>query len=139
MSRYFVPTVVATALTAFLVWFVAGLAGAVPSSWSGSDSTFSFAFQFGIATLVVACPCALGLATPTAVMVATGVGAQHGLLIKGGEPLENTQRATAVVFDKTGTLTHGQMRVTDCSMVMEQKQLAMEVTPSTRCCNAAMV
>ena len=131
------PAVVTTALTAFTVWFIAGHAGAVPSSWSGSDSTFAFAFQFGIATLVVACPCALGLATPTAVMVATGVGAQYGLLIKGGEPLENTQKTTTVVFDKTGTLTHGQMRVTHCWMVMDQKQLALQV-PATLL-NAAIV
>ena len=62
-------------------------------------------FQFMIAVLVIACPCALGLATPTAVMVGTGIGAQNGVLIKGGAALETLSRASAVIFDKTGTVS----------------------------------
>jgi P-type Cu+ transporter len=71
-----------------------------------------FAVTVAIAVLIIACPCALGLATPTAIMVGTGKAAEHGILIRGGEALEQTRRITAVVLDKTGTLTRGRPAVT---------------------------
>lgn len=101
VSAWFVPAVIGVAIATFLVWFL--LLGA----------TLSFSLMAFTAVLVIACPCALGLATPTAIMVATGKGAEHGILIKGGEPLEETCKINAVVFDKTGTLTKGKPEVTD--------------------------
>ena len=70
--------------------------------------------KLAIAVMVVACPCALGLATPTAILVGTAMGAEKGLLIKGGDVLEKVHHLSAVVFDKTGTLTTGKPTVTDC-------------------------
>jgi Cu+-exporting ATPase len=114
ISSIFVPVVVALALGTFATWFILCAAGAVPERWiPDSDSRFVFALDFGIATLVVACPCALGLATSSAVMTGTGVGAEHGVLIKGGEPLQAAYSVNTIVFDKTGTLTVGKPVVTD--------------------------
>ncbi|MCL2548672.1 MAG: heavy metal translocating P-type ATPase [Symbiobacteriaceae bacterium] len=101
VSGYFVPVVCGIALVSSLLWFFAG----------GSDVTF--ALTIFISVLVIACPCALGLATPTAIMVGTGKGAEHGILIKSGIALETAYKVEAIVLDKTGTITYGKPEVTD--------------------------
>lgn len=101
VAGYFAYSVMAIAALTFGVWY--GLLHA----------EIIFSLQLTIAVLVVACPCALGLATPTAIMVGTGIGAERGILIKGGASLEKIDQLSAVIFDKTGTLTTGQPEVTD--------------------------
>lgn len=100
ITRYFVPIVIGLAILAGVAWLIAGQSGI-------------FALSVAITTLVIACPCALGLATPTSIMVGTGKGAEHGVLIKSGEALETTHNLDTIVFDKTGTLTEGKPIVTD--------------------------
>jgi Cu+-exporting ATPase len=107
ISAYFVPTVISIAIVTFLVWFFI------------LGSTVSFALMAFTAVIVIACPCALGLATPTAIMVGTGKGAEYGMLIKGGEPLEGACKINIIVFDKTGTLTKGKPEVTDTISLKE--------------------
>jgi Cu+-exporting ATPase len=102
VSGVFVPIVVAIALVTFLAWFF----GVAPGDWGA-------ALTATVAVLVIACPCAMGLATPMAIMVGTGKGAEHGILIKGGEVLERARELTTVIFDKTGTLTEGKPSLTD--------------------------
>lgn len=107
ISSWFVPAVIAIAILTFLIWyFILG-------------ATLSFALMAFTAVIVIACPCALGLATPTAIMVGTGKGAEHGVLIKGGEPLEIANKINTIVFDKTGTLTHGKPQVTEVLAIGE--------------------
>jgi Cu+-exporting ATPase len=102
ISSYFVPVVIVLAAITFGVWWAVG-----------PDPSFSYALKASIAVLIIACPCAMGLATPTAVMVGTGEGARHGVLIKGGEALELAHKVRAVIFDKTGTITRGKPALTD--------------------------
>lgn len=101
ISAWFVPAVIGIAILTFVVWFFV------------LGASLSFALMAFTAVIVIACPCALGLATPTAIMVGTGKGAEHGILVKGGEPLESACKVNAIVFDKTGTLTKGKPEVTD--------------------------
>ncbi|MDD4091961.1 MAG: heavy metal translocating P-type ATPase [Smithellaceae bacterium] len=102
VASVFVPVVFLIAFLTFGVWYF------VPM-----DANFSRALINFVSVLVIACPCALGLATPTAIIVGTGLGAQSGILIKGGEALEKIHKLSMVVFDKTGTLTRGEPEVTD--------------------------
>ena len=118
IARYFVPAVCALSLVTFVAWY-AILTLAVGDDFLPPGTTpFLQSFLFAIAVLLISCPCALGLATPTAVMVGTGVGAMHGVLFKGGEPLEVTGQVAAVLFDKTGTLTQGKAQVEADSCVL---------------------
>eukprot|EP00696_Hemimastix_kukwesjijk_P013620 gnl/Hemi2/27054_TR9091_c0_g1_i1.p1 gnl/Hemi2/27054_TR9091_c0_g1~~gnl/Hemi2/27054_TR9091_c0_g1_i1.p1 ORF type:complete len:1108 (-),score=253.86 gnl/Hemi2/27054_TR9091_c0_g1_i1:234-3557(-) len=114
ISSFFVPVVVLIAVGDFIIWYWLAETNALPPSYvPASMGNFLFSFLFATSVLVIACPCALGLATPTAVMVATGVGAKQGILIKGGEALEAAKNCTALVFDKTGTLTESSGHVAD--------------------------
>ena len=94
------------------------------------SSPLLISLKLAIAVMVVACPCALGLATPTAILVGTGMGAERGLLIKGGDVLERVHQLNTIVFDKTGTLTTGHPTVTDCLLIEELENLDTEPVSS---------
>ncbi len=102
VSSIFVPVVIVIALLTFIAWII-----------FVESNNFNVALINFIAVLIIACPCALGLATPTAIMVGTGLGAQHGILIKNGESLEMAHKIDTIVLDKTGTITEGNPAVTD--------------------------
>ena len=100
VTGWFVPVVIAIAILTFIIWY--NVMGNV-----------TLALVTTVGVLIIACPCALGLATPTSVMVGTGKGAEHGILIKGAESLELAHQIQTIVLDKTGTLTQGKPTVTD--------------------------
>ncbi len=100
IAGIFVPTVMAIALLAFVVWLLVG-------------ESLEFALNIGISVLVISCPCALGLATPVAIMAGAGKGAENGILFRTAQSLEQAQSVTTVVLDKTGTVTQGHPSVTD--------------------------
>jgi Cu+-exporting ATPase len=102
VSSVFVPVVLILAVLTFVLWYD-----------FGPSPSLLYAVVNSVAVLIIACPCAMGLATPTAIMVATGVGAERGILIRNAEALETAHKVSSVVFDKTGTLTNGTPEVTD--------------------------
>jgi Cu+-exporting ATPase len=113
ISAVFVPVVISIAIATFVAWFLAG-----------GDAALVRALSAAVAVLIIACPCAMGLAVPTAVMVATGRGAELGALIKGGEALERAGQLDTVVLDKTGTVTEGRPAVTDIVGAVDLPALA---------------
>ncbi|XP_066496377.1 copper-transporting ATPase 1 isoform X3 [Tiliqua scincoides] len=125
LSGYFVPFIVGVSAVTLFAWIVIGFVNfdivekyflGYNKSISRAEVIIRFAFQASITVLCIACPCSLGLATPTAVMVGTGVGAQNGILIKGGEPLE--------MAHKTGTITHGAPVVMQVKMLVESNRMS---------------
>ena len=116
VSGIFFPIVLGVATATFLAWFF--IAG------------FTHALIYAVAVLVIACPCSLGLATPTALMVGTGKGAELGVLIKGGEALQQAHRITTVVLDKTGTITRGKPMVTDVHPFGVQEEELLQIAAS---------
>ncbi|EIN09605.1 copper P-type ATPase CtaA [Punctularia strigosozonata HHB-11173 SS5] len=115
VAGYFVPTVISLALVTFLAWLALSALvddASLPAMFHRHGaSRLATCLQICISVVVVACPCALGLSTPTAIMVGTGVGAQNGILIKGGRALEASRHITRIVMDKTGTVTEGKLTV----------------------------
>jgi P-type Cu+ transporter len=102
ISSYFVPAVIGIAIATFAIWFITGPA-----------PQLTYALVAAVAVLIIACPCALGLATPLSIMVATGKGAQAGILIRSAEALETAHKLDTIVLDKTGTVTAGEPALTD--------------------------
>nr|XP_054595458.1 copper-transporting ATPase 2 isoform X2 [Nothobranchius furzeri] len=136
LSGYFVPFIVFVSLLTLVAWLAVGFVDfdVVKKNFPGYNQNISkaevivrFAFQASITVLSIACPCSLGLATPTAVMVGTGVGAQNGILIKGGEPLEMAHKINVVMFDKTGTITNGAPQVTRVLVLWEMARMPLRM------------
>ena len=117
VAGYFVPTVMAIAIVTAIVWALLG-------------HDIEFVLTIFVSVLVIACPCALGLATPTAIMVGTGLGASHGILIKSGEALEISHKVDAVVLDKTGTITAGKPVVTEVISHSLSKEELLQIAAS---------
>jgi P-type Cu+ transporter len=106
ITGWFVPAIIAIAITTFVVWFLV-------------TGNFTLSIVAMVSVLIIACPCALGLATPTSVTVGIGKGAENGILIKGAASLELARKIQIIVMDKTGTITQGQPVVTDTSSVLD--------------------
>ncbi|XP_072900084.1 copper-transporting ATPase 2-like isoform X3 [Hemitrygon akajei] len=135
LSGYFIPFIVILSVVTLITWIIIGFVNfdSMKTHLSGYNKNISkaeliirFAFQTSITVLSIACPCSLGLATPTAVMVGTGVGAQNGILIKGGEPLEMAHKIKVVMFDKTGTITHGVPKVMRVLILRDLAELPLK-------------
>ena len=106
ITGWFVPAIMAIAITTFVVWFL-------------TTGNFTLSIVAMVSVLIIACPCALGLATPTSVTVGIGKGAENGILIKGAESLELARKIQTIVLDKTGTITQGKPVVTDTSSILD--------------------
>jgi Cu+-exporting ATPase len=122
VAGYFVPIIITLGLATFVSWMVLSHVLPYPPKVfmdHASGGKLMVCVKLCIAVIVFACPCALGLATPTAVMVGTGVGAEQGILVKGGAALETATKVNHVVFDKTGTLTVGKMSVSQADILGE--------------------
>jgi Cu+-exporting ATPase len=122
VAGYFVPIIITLGLATFVAWMVLSHVLPYPPKVfldHASGGKLMVCVKLCIAVIVFACPCALGLATPTAVMVGTGVGAEQGILVKGGAALETATKVTHVVLDKTGTLTVGKMSVSKTDIQSE--------------------
>jgi Cu2+-exporting ATPase len=142
VAGYFTYGVLGIASFTFLFWYFVGtkiwpdilspMTDAMGHMMPMSPSPLVLSLKLAIAVLVIACPCALGLATPTAILVGTSIGAERGLLIKGGDVLERVHQLDTVVFDKTGTLTSGQPTVTDCLPLREVAQGVSEGTTAKK-------
>ncbi|MBW4672142.1 MAG: heavy metal translocating P-type ATPase [Cyanomargarita calcarea GSE-NOS-MK-12-04C] len=149
VSGYFTYGVFTAAVLTFVFWYFfgthiwtditmlnhVGMAHHLPLPY-GLDNLKNYSpllvsLKLAIAVMVVACPCALGLATPTAILVGTAIGAERGLLIKGGDVLEKVHNLTTVVFDKTGTLTTGNATVTDCIPIFFEEEEVNLLTPNS--------
>ena len=106
VSGYFTPAVIILAIAGFVVWYLFGPAPAL-----------TYALVVAVTTLIIACPCALGMATPMSLTTGIGLGAQNGVLIRGGESLQRAKELRTIVLDKTGTITHGKPALTDVLVV----------------------
>jgi P-type Cu+ transporter len=120
LAGYFVPMILLLGLLTFVIWMI--LSHVLPNPpkiflKEESGGKIMVCVKLCISVIVFACPCALGLATPTAVMVGTGVGAENGILVKGGAALETATKVTQIVLDKTGTITHGKMSVAKMKLI----------------------
>ncbi|EYB25229.1 hypothetical protein FG05_08188 [Fusarium graminearum] len=122
LAGYFVPMILILGLSTFLVWMVLCHVLSHPPEIFLEDNSggkIVVCVKLCISVIVFACPCALGLATPTAVMVGTGVGAENGILIKGGAALERITKVTHIILDKTGTITYGKMSVASTDLISQ--------------------
>lgn len=138
VTGYFVPAVLVIAALTFTAWLLfperlalvgATLRGILP--WANPGLTGATLALFAtISVLVIACPCALGLATPTALMVGSGLGAEHGILIRHGAAIQNMSNLDVVVFDKTGTITQGKPRVTDIVTISNEEEEVLAIAAS---------
>ncbi len=119
VASVFVPVVISLSVLSFTIWMVIGGQDALPQ-----------ALLAMVSVLIIACPCALGLATPTAIMVGIGLGAEHGILIKDADGLEQAHLIDTLVLDKTGTITEGKPEVSDCLWKIEKPGILIQVLQS---------